>query len=106
MTLQAIPDALLTVSERVYHYFSPEADKAGCIVWAEDGQAGSLWADGRMQQQALTGTIDYFTKREDDKRVDVIQEALNAAGIPWRLNSIQFEDDTGLIHYEWVWEFG
>ena len=30
--------------------------------------------------------------------------ALDAAGIAWYLNSIQYEEDTGLIHYEWVWE--
>ena len=46
-------------------------------------------------------TIDYFTRTEFDANVDRIQEALNAAGIGYRINSVQYEDTTNLIHYEW-----
>ena len=39
-----------------------------------------------------------------DETVDKIQAALTAACILFYLNSVQYEDDTELIHYEWVWE--
>lgn len=33
----------------------------------------------------------------------MVQEALDEVS-SWQLNSIQYEDDTGLTHYEWTWE--
>lgn len=103
MTLLDLGLALMTVGVPVYHLEAYEqTDKY--IVWAEDSQADSLWADGRMQEQAIQGTIDYFTRAEFDPNVKKIQKALNDAGVSWRLNSIQYEDTTRYQHYEWVWE--
>lgn len=105
MNLQRIPDALLTVCANVYHYEAPKNLKLDrYLVWAEDGRDAALWADGRMQGQAVEGTIDLFTRYENDAAFDRVQAALDAARVPYRLNSIQHERDTGLIHYEWVWE--
>lgn len=99
-----VRDALLTVTQKVYH-FSPPKDATGSyIVWAEDGQASAKHGNNRMQEQALTGTVDYYTKIEYDPVVQQIQKAMSDAGIPWRLESIQKEDATGYIHYEWVFE--
>ena len=72
-------------------------------VWAEDGENG-FNAGNRKAEQAITGTVDYYTLREYDPAVDDIQTALNALRIPWRLNSVQYEDATNLIHWEWTWE--
>jgi len=102
MNLDAMPNALLTVGVPVSRYKAVECpDKY--IVWAEDNQADSIWADGKMQEQAIEGTVDYFTKTEDDPNVDKIQQALNGV-CSWRLNSVQYEDDTRYIHYEWTWQ--
>lgn len=103
MNLDIIPAALLNVGVPVSHYkASKQPDKY--IVWAEDGQADSLWTDGRMQAQAIQGTIDYFTKIENDPKVAAIPDALSAADISFRLNSVQYEDETKYIHYEWIFE--
>ncbi len=98
-----IKSALLTVTKNVSHYEAhKKTDKY--IVWAEDGQSNVKWADNQMQEQALMGTIDYFTKMEYDPNVDKIQYALNCIPLSWRLNSVQREDETGFIHYEFAWE--
>ena len=35
--------------------------------------------------------------------MDLIQEALNTSeGVGWVLSSVQYEDETNLIHYEWT----
>lgn len=103
MTLNDIENALLSVTDNVGHYEAfEETDQY--IVWAEDSQADSVWADDKMQEQALSGTTDYFTKTENDPNVKKIQNAFNSIEISWKLNSIQHEKDTGCIHYEWVWE--
>lgn len=103
MTLRELGEALMAVTPDCYHYKAlQQSDKY--IVWAEDGQADTLWADGKMQEQAIQGTVDYFTREEYDPNFAKIQEALNSIGVSWRLNSIQYEDDTRYTHYEWVWE--
>ena len=57
--------------------------------------------DNRKQEQQVHGTIDCYTKIEFDPLLDEIQDALNAAGIGWSLLTVQYEDETNLIHYEW-----
>lgn len=103
MVLSELKTALLTVTQKVYH-FDASGATGNYIVWAEDGASEVLWADDRMKNQTLTGTIDYFTKTEYDSTFGTIQAALDTLGISYRLNSIQFEEDTKYIHYEWTWE--
>jgi hypothetical protein len=103
MTLNDLRDLLLTITPSVFHY-EASSQTGNYIVWAEDREGTSLFADNKKIQQVLQGTIDYFTKTEFDPVVDQIQEKLNTAKTAWSLNSIQHEKDTGYIHYEWVWE--
>jgi hypothetical protein len=102
MVLADIGTALLAVGVPVYHYAAHKQPDA-YIVWAEDGQANAIWADGRMQEQAISGTVDYFTKMEYDANIALIQAALNDAGVSWRLESVQYEEFSGYIHHEWSW---
>lgn len=95
--------ALLTITDQVYHYqaLNPEIPY---IVWGEDSQGETLYGDGELKKQAIQGTIDYFTKASNDPNFEGIQKALKTEKIPFYLNTIQFEKETGFIHYEWVWE--
>lgn len=103
MTLQTVKTALLTVEVPVNHFTAIR--KTDCyIVWAEDSGGGTLWAGDRLEDAVVQGTIDYFTRTENDPNVQKIVSALNNAEIPCRLNSIQREDETGYIHYEWIFE--
>jgi len=95
---------LIVLPEAVYHFTAPSKVKAPYIVWAEDSQGNAQHADNVMGSQAVQGTIDYFTFEEYDPNFDKIQRSLTIHHIPFRLNSVQFEEDTGLIHYEWTWE--
>lgn len=77
--LGRVKDALLTVTDNVGHYKAIDStDKY--IVWAENGSGNPIRADNRCIQQVIRGTIDYFTKEENDANVDNIQEALDDAG--------------------------
>lgn len=104
MKLSDVKTALLTVTQKCYHHDAPQSVTGAYIVWAEDNQSGSVWADEKMQEQTIQGTIDYFSKTEFDPNVPAIQNALNDAGISFRLNSVQYEEDTGYIHHEWLFE--
>lgn len=106
--LQILSNALVSaftvnneVTLDIFHYFRPQQNPPYCI-WAEDSENG-VGADNSKAEQAPRGTVDYFTKNEFDGNIDTIQTALDSCAA-WYLNSVQYEDDTNLIHYEWVWE--
>lgn len=103
MNLVDLRDLLLTIDVSVYHYEASKTE-GNYIVWAEDGEGNSGHADNHKTTQGTQGTIDYYTKTEFDPVFDTIQAKLNSADISWRLNSIQHEEDTGIIHYEWIFE--
>lgn len=94
--------AHLAVTEKVYHTESQKSDRY--FVWQEDG-ANDLLAGGVHAEKAVTGTTDLFTKNEFDEWKEAIENSFDASPyIFWRLNSVQYEEDTGLYHYEWRWE--
>lgn len=101
--LDRIRDALLGVTPEVYHFHAHKPSPP-YIVWAEDGAGAVVVANGRMQNQVITGTVDLFTDDPEDTTLfEGVQAALDGV-CAWRLNSIQYEDETGLTHCEWAWE--
>lgn len=103
MGLQIIKEALLSVSTDVYHFNAGKNAKLPHIVWAEDGE-NSFSANNRRNEFSTTGTIDLFTLDEYDPLSQSIPDALDKTPAAWYLNSIQYEQETGIIHYEWVFE--
>ena len=104
--LLRIRDILTPVTTNVYHYWRTNV-RPPYLIWMEDAEEDSFSADNVKQDQQLHGTIDYFTKTEFDSTIDAIQAALNQitgySHKGWRLSSVQYEEDTGLIHYSWDW---
>ena len=96
-----IKAAHLAVTDEVSHYWRLRSDRY--FVWAEDG-VNDLEADNVHSERAITGTTDLYTKIEDDPWREQIEAAFEAAGIAWYRNSVQYEDEAGYIHTEWVWE--
>ena len=104
MTLQQVRDLFLTITPNCYHY-NAWAKPNQYIVWAEDNQPNALYSDGKMQIQVAEGTLDLFTKDEYDPLFEKCQKVMNdCENITWRWNSTQYEEETGYIHHEWVWE--
>lgn len=90
----------------IYHYWRPQMT-APFVVWGEDGEATSLYVDNKKQEQTVTGFVDFFTRTEFDPIADMIQAALyglQEIDFVWRLDSVQYEDETNLIHFQWLWE--
>jgi hypothetical protein len=101
--LRQIGEAFAAVTENACHYFRP-VTAFPALIWAEDGEADSFNADNHKACQNITGTVDLFTKTEFDPLLDDVQAALEGLGVAWRLESVQYEDETNAIHYEWTWE--
>lgn len=102
-SLSKIGEALKKVGVPVSRYFAIKQPKQ-YIVWGEDSQGGSAWSNNKMTEQAIEGTVHYFTKKENDLNCVAIQRALSGIDLSYRLNSVQYEKDTKYIHYEWVWD--
>lgn len=103
-SLTKIKNALTSVEGlKVYHYFRSRLTAPYCI-WAED-QSDDLQLNNGIRERSYSGTIDYYTKTELDPITDKIEEALNAHdGIAYYLNSVQYDDETATIHFEWVFK--
>ncbi len=102
-----IKGALLGISPNVWHFkamVEPESQNEPYIVWAEDGSGDTVFANGHKRAGVVTGTVDLFTRNRDGEPLaKAVPEALNGV-CAWRLSSVQYEEDTGLLHYEWRWE--
>lgn len=102
--LREVKEMLVALTPDTYHYFRA-VKKTRYIIWAEDTEDNSFHADNKKQRQGIHGTIDLFTNQEYDPLADRIQDGLNGLErCAWALNSVQYEDETNLIHYEWDFE--
>lgn len=102
---QWIGDLFAPLTQRCYHYVAAPNSIPPYIVWAEDG-SDNLLADDSHAEQAISGTIDLYTKKENDPLMDSIERLLDGKGFGWYFNSSQYETETGLLHFEWVFEIG
>lgn len=100
--LYQLGTAFATLTGNVYHYWRP-VKSVPCIIWAEEGEDTSFHSNNRKSEQRIIGSVDLFTKTEFDPLMDRVQETLDDLGVTWTLDSVQYEDDTNLIHYSWRW---
>lgn len=98
---ETIIAAHLAVTDAVSHSERMKSDRY--FVWQEDGE-NKLSADERCAERAITGTTDLFTKQEFDPWGGALEASFDEAGIYWRLDSIQHEEETGFYHWSWDWE--
>jgi len=93
-----------SICPRAYHYTRAKNSTVPYIVWAEDSEAESFHADSRKAEQRISGSLSYFTKKEYDPVCDDIQTFLDGSTAYWYLSAVNYEPETGLIHYEWRWD--
>ena len=91
---KALNDALPGI---VFHYRRPV--KYPYLVWQEDMESDSAYVDNHKTEQAIHCTADYYTKTEYDPNIDVVQDIFDGLGLVWRIEAVQYEEDTKLIHY-------
>ena len=95
--------ALQATGYQFAHYAWSEAPAGDYGPYAEDSGEDFI-ADGKHIERGTVGYINYFTRDDSETPRTTIEEALNSINIQWNLNTVQYENDTGYIHYEW--EFG
>lgn len=101
MSLNDLKTALLTLPVEVYRYRAESNAKVPFVVWSEDTPI-ELIGNNHHLENGFEGTIDFYTKIEDDPTVANITTLLDSLRIYWRYESIQFEEDTYIIHHVFV----
>ena len=101
--MNELETALAATELKFAHFGWSKAPKGDYGVYAEDG-ANDLIAGNVHAERVIEGTVDYFTRDDSGTPKATIEAALDSVPVAWKLNSIQFENDTGYIHYEWVFQ--
>lgn len=89
---------------RTYHYTKAKNASVPYAVWAEDSEGDSFHADSHKAEQVISGSLNYFTKTEFDPVCDALQDMLDGECCEWYLSAVNYEPETGLIHFEWRWD--
>ena len=72
-----------------------------------DMESGDMNGDGEKLDRAWSASVDIFYQKltEREELQEAVEEILEEiCGDSWRLNSVQYEQSTGLFHVEWVCE--
>lgn len=102
MNLQLIKQALLTVTEEVYHNESMKQSEY--VVWREISGI-KLDGDNKTAESGVMIAVDFFTKQEYSELPNQITFALEDCDeIAVSEPNIDFESDTKLTHYSWICE--
>lgn len=80
----------------------PDTVSYGFFSW--DFEESQLEGNDRKLDRSYNGTVDLFSMAKSGAGwVEMIEDTLTeCCGASWELNSHQFERDTGLTHWEWV----
>ena len=96
-----IKTALLTLTPEVYHYFARANNRMAYVVWQEDSTQ-NFYGDNRTAEHGWSMSVDLFTKTENDPLMESIPELFDGLGVPYRVESVDYEDDTEYIHVTWA----
>lgn len=102
--LERIKEALLSIGLPIFNYWPLDQD-GDYIVYGDDGDGESQYADNRKGERSRSGTIDLFTKTPNDPMADSLEESLDDIELSYRKNSLQFEIDTRFFHHEWIYQY-
>lgn len=101
--LNGLRAALAALTDRCYHFTARPNTAPPYLVWSEDGD-NDLSSDDVHACRAYQCSIDLYTRAENDPLMAKVPQALETLGASYYLNSVQFEEETELIHYEWIAE--
>lgn len=113
MTISDLSDVLNAINingilAQFKHFGWKTAPTGDYGVFSEDG-GDQFDANNQNAEQSTTGTIDYFTRDDTGTAQRAIETALKNIQqefvFAWNLNTIQYEQDTGYIHFEWAFSF-
>ena len=86
----------------VFMAWSHSEERLYGIVTLSDQEELSTDHDS-ISEKMLEGYVDVFTKEPNGTEVTQVEACLRSLGILFSMESTQYENETGFIHYEWRW---
>lgn len=82
----------------------PDVESYGTV--SLDFEADALYGDNVKAVTAYEGSVDLYSRKKDGAGwIALIQSTLTTyCDGAWQLNSIQYERETGLGHWEWAFQ--
>ena len=104
--LDAIKTALDATGIAFAMYGWATAPRTDYGVISLESAGAYVSGDDHMQMHAVEGTVDLYCHNAGETQRKAVQTALNSVdGLSWYFNSTQYEADTRLVHFEWVFQF-
>lgn len=98
-----ITDAIESLVQNGYkfaHFAWSHAPEGDYGTWGED--IGNEFTAGNVvAETVMNGFVDYFTRDDSGAPKETIEKAMTDEGIVFHLDAVQYENDTGYIHYTW-----
>lgn len=101
MTVNELLEGLNSTGIRFAHFawsHSPDENTYG--VFSETDYSAQ-WSNNHKGEEKITGEIDLFTRDDTDAKKMLVENVLDSLGCGYKLSNIDYEDDTGFIHYTW-----
>ena len=89
--------ALIPYNFRAFAWSHAPADNYGVV--SMDGRNDMV----SHIETSQTGTVDWFSRNPKSDIPQTVEGVFEALGVSWYFNSLQYENDTGFLHWEWVW---
>lgn len=93
--------ALAATGYRFAHHGWSTAPEGDYGVWGED-YALDFIANGEHAERGTRCYVALYTRDDSETPRNTIESALRSLRCPWQLNSVQYERDSGYIHFEWL----
>ena len=108
MKVTDLRDALLDVTEKVYHYRAPARDCGSrYIVWGETNGSVALSADDAPETLTVGGEIILYTQTEYDTTVNTLMEALADLAeedvFAWQIAGMGYDETGHFFQYVFSW---
>lgn len=100
MTMSDLANALAGTNYHFAHFAWSKAPAGDYGTYGEDS-GNDFECDGVHGERGTECWVHYFTRDDSATPRTTIETALNSLNVPWYLNTVQYENDTGYIHYEW-----
>lgn len=100
--LRIVKNALISVTEKLYHYEAPNDITDDYIVYSENGEGSSVSGDNYKLEQSISCNIYLYSKNEHCPLFDEIQKSLRENRISFVFIDAEYDSETELIC--WTWE--
>jgi hypothetical protein len=104
---EALVAALKLTSYPVAEYGWKTRPEGAYLTTSLDFESGTLTGCGEKLDRSWSGSVDaFFPKLTDrDDVIETVEEILSEIfGDSWGMNSLQYENTTGLFHIEWTFD--